>query len=868
VDKTAFHSDIFSFHIFLKNKMSQNHKTVFDESHVLHELKHYLPSQMALKDFIHHNSLHAFQDKKFYDAIFKAAKVFGYQATLLLQDYRKMYADDRINEAIFNKTLKAEKGDAQFETWKTKLLTKQYEEHNEPRVGQLRLNWKAAYKIDLDTMVHPLLFRILCVYLDQGIAVSAFPVAANGLLDAIKELESNSFSSFFKTNRAKTMLLSGKTDLNDLLKIVVGDAAYFEQYLFDQQFAHRGWSGIASALEDSTASLLNPKIIALKDVIILELLMEIDALDYKFGAENWQPLCTFVNDAPVALLAEVEKTELQEVFRLWQDIFEWSYYDTALAGIELLGAKTGAAPVVTAKTFQAVFCIDERECSIRRYIELVDTNCETLGMPGFFGVEFYFKPQNAKFLDKLCPAPVTPKFLIKESEATEKREHDLFYHPKAHTLWGGYAASFTFGAWAAVRLVQNIFSPKMSPAISNAFIHANKSAKLTVENTDPNDIEDGLQVGFSIEEMSNRVEGALRGIGLIKNFAPIVYFVAHGSSSANNPHHGAHDCGACSGRPGSVNARVMATMANHPQVRAVLSTRGIDIPDTTQFLGSLHDTAADEMDFYDVATLSTENQTKHAANLVSFETALDRNAKERSRRFASINTLRDIKKVRNDIKKRSVSLFEPRPELGHGTNSLCVIGRRSLTKGLFFDRRAFMNSYDYTTDPEGKLLVGIMRPIGIVCGGINLEYYFSRVDNYKLGAGTKLPHNVMGLIGVANSSDGDLRAGLPLQMIEVHDPIRLLVIVEHFPDVVLKTVQDTPAMYEWYKNEWVHLVAVNPTDKKFYYFKNDAFHLYETVTKSLPFIDASHDFINETKEMETNHIVDATKENLPIFLIR
>src|SRR5262245_21891833 len=28
----------------------------FDEHHVLHELKHYLPSQQALKDFIHHNS--------------------------------------------------------------------------------------------------------------------------------------------------------------------------------------------------------------------------------------------------------------------------------------------------------------------------------------------------------------------------------------------------------------------------------------------------------------------------------------------------------------------------------------------------------------------------------------------------------------------------------------------------------------------------------------------------------------------------------------------------------------------------------------------------------------------------------------------
>ena len=31
----------------------------FDEKHVLHELRHYLPTQTPLKDFIHHNSMHA-----------------------------------------------------------------------------------------------------------------------------------------------------------------------------------------------------------------------------------------------------------------------------------------------------------------------------------------------------------------------------------------------------------------------------------------------------------------------------------------------------------------------------------------------------------------------------------------------------------------------------------------------------------------------------------------------------------------------------------------------------------------------------------------------------------------------------------------
>ena len=72
------------------------------------------------------------------------------------------------------------------------------------------------------------------------------------------------------------------------------------------------------------------------------------------------------------------------------------------------------------------------------------------------------------------------------------------------------------------------------------------------------DIENGLQIGYTLDEMIARAEGFLRGIGLLKTFAPIVYVVAHGSSSANNPHHGAHDCGACSGRPGATNARVLA----------------------------------------------------------------------------------------------------------------------------------------------------------------------------------------------------------------------------------------------------------------------------------------------------------------------
>ena len=407
----------------------------------------------------------------------------------------------------------------------------------------------------------------------------------------------------------------------------------------------------------------------------------------------------------------------------------------------------------------------------------------------------------------------------------------------------------------------------MSPAISDAYSHMDNQSVLTIENKNASDVENGLQIGYTIDEMVARAEGFLRGIGMVKNFAPIVYVVAHGSSSANNPHHGAHDCGACSGRPGATNARVMSYILNNQKVREVLAAKSINIPSSTQFIGAMHDTAADVMGYYDATILNDVNKIQHQKNIQSFETALDLNAKERSRRFASINTKNELQQVRKAILNRSVSLFEPRPELGHGTNTLAIIGRRDMTKGLFLDRRAFLNSYDYSTDPDGAVLTNVMKPIGLVCGGINLEYYFSRVDNIKMGAGTKLPHNVMGLFGVANSSDGDLRPGLPWQMIEVHDPVRLLVIVEHKPEVVLKAIQSSDEVFEWYKNEWVHIAAFHPTEKCFYYFKNGVFEKYMPLTNALNTIDDMRAFIESAKEMETNHIVHATKENLEVHLL-
>jgi uncharacterized protein YbcC (UPF0753/DUF2309 family) len=383
-----------------------------------------------------------------------------------------------------------------------------------------------------------------------------------------------------------------------------------------------------------------------------------------------------------------------------------------------------------------------------------------------------------------------------------------------------------------------------------------KHSSLTIEHKHEDHRKDELQVGFKVEEMAQRVESLLKSIGMVKDFAPIVYIVGHGASSVNNTHYAGYDCGACCGRPGSVNARVASFMANHKGVRAILAENGIVIPDETQFVGALHDTTRDEIEFFDENLLSPKNAEAHLQHEKAFVKALDLNAKERSRRFESIDTTLDSEKIHEQIRIRSVSLFEPRPELNHATNALCIVGGRDLSKDLFLDRRAFMNSYNYKVDPDGKYLFNILKAAAPVCGGINLEYYFSRVDNQKLGAGTKLPHNVMGLFGVANGIDGDLRPGLPSQMIEVHDPIRMLFIVEHFPDVVLETIKKAPETYEWFINEWVHLVVVNPETRELFTFKDGRFVHYHPLRES----------IEEVSELEP--LFETQQENIPVYLIK
>ena len=72
-------------------------------------------------------------------------------------------------------------------------------------------------------------------------------------------------------------------------------------------------------------------------------------------------------------------------------------------------------------------------------------------------------------------------------------------------------------------------------------------------------------------------------------------------------------------------------------------------------------------------------------------------------------------------------------------------------------------------------------------------------------------------------------------------------------------------MYDWFDKGWLHLVAISPKDWNLYHMENGEFNLYDPITQVLETEDI-HQLLENREEMSSNHILDATKENVPVHV--
>lgn len=508
---------------------------------------------------------------------------------------------------------------------------------------------------------------------------------------------------------------------------------------------------------------------------------------------------------------------------------------------------------------QVMFCIDEREESTRRALEEIDPEIETESAAGFYGVAVNYRGLDDPHGVSLCPIVVTPQHAVVEKPKSEEDAALQAQRQARRRLWGdlcrgsvigsrtlvrGWLGSMGLGLISLAPLITRVLSPRTAARLYAWFsdrLLPEPRTELTLMRQDAagHEATEGLLLGFTIEEKADRVASVLAPAGMTRDLARIVVVLGHGSTSLNNPHESAHDCGACGGRRGGPNARLFAAMANHPEVRARLRDRGIVIPEDTWFVGGYHDTCNDEMPLFDTDLIPESHLAEFEAIRATLDRARAAEALERSRRFEAAWRDETPEQALMHVQERAEHLAEPRPEYGHCTNAVAVIGRRAITRGLYMDRRAFLISYDPDGDPEDKLLTALLSAGGPVCAGISLEYYFSFVDNEGYGCGTKLPHNVTGLMGVMNGHASDLRTGLPWQMVEIHEPVRLLLIVETTPERLVNATSRLPGVIELVEKRWMRVVTIDPDDGTVHVYRDGVFERFEEPTEPLPVAPSS-----------------------------
>ena len=512
---------------------------------------------------------------------------------------------------------------------------------------------------------------------------------------------------------------------------------------------------------------------------------------------------------------------------IWQHAFERHYQQGLLEHLE--HNKLRAPHQERVPRAQLVFCIDEREESIRRHIESKDPEYETFGTAGFFGVVMNYSGLGEHGSTPLCPVVVTPSHDVHEEPNHDQlplwrlasfREHFLVKIEETlaslkKNIILSYFVIDLAAIYMAVILLGKILLPrgfaKFLEDVHHRFVKP-VHTRLTLDTApqkDEHSEHSSHPLGFAFEQQLTTVEGQLRVIGLTKSFARLVVFLGHGSTSQNNPHESAHDCGACGGKHGGPNARALAAMANKPDIRSALRGRGIEIPDSTYFIGAQHNTASDLITYFETERIPSTHREEFVRLVKDCDDARALNAQERCRILPLAPKNATPERSLRHIERRTVDFTQVHPEWGHATNASVIVGRRVLSKGLFLDRRTFMQSYDPYQDPEGTILERILTAVGPVVAGIGLEYYFSRVDNTRYGSGTKVPHNVSGLVGVMDGAHSDLRTGLPFQMVWVHEPMRLTIIVDGYPAIVSGIIQRHRPLQKLFDNMWLHLIVLD-----------------------------------------------------------
>lgn len=483
---------------------------------------------------------------------------------------------------------------------------------------------------------------------------------------------------------------------------------------------------------------------------------------------------------------------------------ESAYRDVLLAKLKHHKPQTHSQPKA-----QWVFCIDVRSEPFRRALEQMGPH-ETLGFAGFFGLPIKIKQALSGRVSASCPVLLKPKHEVCERACSPQADEGLrqrysrltlikqLYQSVKYTFTAPLGLVESLGVYSACGLLLRSFFPGLRQAVISAYDGRAEEAKLIAPSPE----------GIPFQDQCDYAYGALKMMSLTASFAPVVVICGHGSETDNNAFAAQLDCGACGGRPGGGNARLLATLLNDALVRGVLGDRGILIPETTRFISAAHNTTTDEV------TLDADPLDATIADLMH-DLAQARKINNQHRCLA-LGEVGDQSQALTKIKRRAQDWAEVRPEWGLARNAGFIVGPRRLTRGLDLEGRCFLHSYEANQDIDGSILAGILTAPMVVAQWINAQYLFSTLNNAAYGAGSKVTKNITGKLGIMQGNASDLMTGLPLQSVfrkdgeAYHEAQRLLVVVYASAAKLSGVIAEQAVLQRLFGNGWVNLVCIDP----------------------------------------------------------
>lgn len=455
-----------------------------------------------------------------------------------------------------------------------------------------------------------------------------------------------------------------------------------------------------------------------------------------------------------------------------------------------------------AERFRMVFCIDPRSERIRRHAESVESTVRTTGFAGFFALPLAHgtAKQTAR-----CPILLKPTLGFHFSAEPNPSPSGAAVRSLKKSLSTAFSFVEAAGLFYAYALLRDAFFP------NGASQKTKDSGR--IKNAPQGQMRE-LATGAPIA-LSARIALAcnfLRYSGLGDCQARAILLCGHGSSSDNNAHGTALDCGACGGHKGDVNAIAAASLLNDPAVRSGLAKHGYSLAPETVFWAGLHNTTTSEVTIFVEKNLSGEK----LALLAELRHILDKTTKlvlnERCSAEEWVTTSSN-KKATHEAHLRAASIGEVRPEWGLARNAFFIAAPRSRTMGLNLDGRAFLHDYNHQSDQNAETLELILTAPLLVAHGINMQYYTSTADNAHFGSGSKLLHSLVGNFGVFEGTSHELRIGLPLQSVHdgrrtYHDPVRLQVFVEAPTDWIDRILRKHRHVADLVVNRWLILFAL------------------------------------------------------------